>query len=122
MFSADTNVIGTYDVTVSATQSASGIHFEEGTVTLNGGTINLANAATVNVAAGLTSTINSVLTGSAGLTQSGSGTLVLGGVNTYSGNTMLASSPVDFQYIAARRLRGDSRYVRRPNPGPEFEL
>ena len=77
VFSADANVIGIYDVTVSATQSASGIRFEEGTVTLNGGTINLANAATVNVAAGLTSTIISVLTGSAGLTQSGSGTLVL---------------------------------------------
>jgi len=92
VFSADGNVIGTYDVAVSGAQSASGIRFEEGTVTLNGGTVNLANAATVDVGTGLTSTINSVIGGSAGLIQAGSGTLVLAGANTYSGNTMLASN------------------------------
>src|SRR5687768_13115728 len=61
VFSADVNVTGAYSVTVDGTQSASGIRFEEGAVTLNGGTINLANAATVDVGTGLTSTINSVL-------------------------------------------------------------
>ncbi|HEX6961599.1 MAG TPA: autotransporter-associated beta strand repeat-containing protein [Lacipirellula sp.] len=95
VFAADANVTGTYDVAVSGAQSASGIRFEEGTVTLNGGTINLVNAAEVNVATGLTATIGSALGGSAGLLQSGSGTLVLTGANTYSGNTMLASNPLD---------------------------
>ena len=93
VFSADFNVFGTYDVTLDGTQSAGGIRFEEGTVTVAGGTeLTLTGAATVNVGSLLTATINSVIGGSAGLTQAGTGTLVLNGANTYSGNTMMASN------------------------------
>ncbi|MBA3481095.1 MAG: autotransporter-associated beta strand repeat-containing protein, partial [Pirellulales bacterium] len=126
VFSADANVIGTYDVTVSATQSASGIRFEEGTVTLNGGTINLANAAAVNVGTGLTSTINSVLGGSAGLTQSGSGTLVLGGANTYAGNTMLTSNTTAGTFntlrLGASGVIPDTSVVQLLGQNSSFEL
>ena len=93
VFAADANVSGTYSVTVSGTQSASGIRFEEGTVTLTGGTVDLTNAATVTVGTGLTSTINSVIGGAVGLNQGGDGTLVLGGANTYAGNTRLLTNP-----------------------------
>jgi fibronectin-binding autotransporter adhesin len=94
VFAADVSVSGAYDVAVSGAQSASGIRFEEGTVSLNGGMINLTGAAEINIASGLTAAIGSVLSGSAGLTQSGAGTLVLTGSNNYTGNTALASNPI----------------------------
>lgn len=94
VFAAAGNVGGTYDIAVSGAQAASGITFEEGAVTLTGGTVNLSNAATVTVSPGLTGTINSVIGGSAGLTVAGSdlSTLILGGANTYEGATGLANS------------------------------
>jgi len=49
VFSAGTNVTGTYDVTLSGTQSASGLTFEEGNVTLTGGTeLTLVPSAAIN--------------------------------------------------------------------------
>jgi len=94
VFSASNNVTGAFDVAVNGTQSANGINFEEGTVTLTGGTVNLTGTATVTVGPGLTSTINSDISGSAGLRVAGGdlSTLVLNGANNYTGATALASS------------------------------
>src|SRR5688500_1269172 len=40
VFAAGTDATGTYGVTVSGTHDIAGLTFEEGTVTLNGGTLN----------------------------------------------------------------------------------
>jgi fibronectin-binding autotransporter adhesin len=49
VFSAGSGVTGTYDVTLNGTQSASGLTFEEGTVTLTGGTeLTLVPSAAIN--------------------------------------------------------------------------
>ncbi|MFO1475854.1 MAG: autotransporter-associated beta strand repeat-containing protein [Verrucomicrobiota bacterium] len=102
VFSAGTNASGVFTVGVSGNQQASGINFQEGTVTLNNGTITLGNGVgrtTISVSNGLTGTINSQLAGNQGMTKTGPGTLVLGGSNTLSGTldlkqgTLLVSKP-----------------------------
>ena len=99
VFSAGSNVTGTYNVTLNGTQSASGLRFEEGAVTLTGGTgLTLTGAAGISIPNGSTATIASAIGGStpagmAGLSLSGTGTLVLSGANTYSGNTLLVDNP-----------------------------
>src|SRR5215831_3928938 len=45
VFSAGTNATGAYTVTVSGNQAVSGILFEDGTVTLTGGTLTLQSGA-----------------------------------------------------------------------------
>ena len=126
VFSAGTDVSGTYSVSVSGTQSASGVRFEEGTVTLTGGTVNLANAGTVNVINGLTATVNSVIGGAVGLTKSGEGTLVLGGANTYSGNTMLATNasatPLNVLRLGASEVIPNGSIVQILGTNSGFEL
>lgn len=90
-FAAGTDATGTYTITVSGTQNISGLTFQEGTFTLSGGTLDIANAAggtaDINVATGLTSTVGSVISGdpvgTTVLTKTGLGTLVL----SSAGNT-----------------------------------
>lgn len=90
VFSAGTNVTGTSAITLSGTQSADGITFEEGAVTIAGGTeLTLTGAASIGVTSPATGTINSVIGGGAGLTKTGTGTLTLGGANTYTVGTTL---------------------------------
>ena len=84
-FSASTDADGAFTVTVSGTQIAGGLNFQEGTVTLAGGTLSLNGSASVDVGIFRSATINSVISGSAGFTKTGSGTLTLGGVNTFTG-------------------------------------
>jgi autotransporter-associated beta strand protein len=84
VFSAGADATGAFAVTVDQTQTAAGIRFEEGDVTLTGGEIDLASPATVQVDAA-TARIDSILGGSAGLNKTGNGILTLGGVNTNSG-------------------------------------
>src|SRR5688500_252837 len=48
-FSASSDATGAFTVTISGSQTAGGLTFQEGTVTLGGGTLNLNGAATVNV-------------------------------------------------------------------------
>ncbi len=97
-FSAGTDAIGTFTVTVNGNQTASGIDFVTGTVTLNGGTLTLNGTRTIDVAAGHTATVNSTIAGSSGLNKDGGGTLVLGGASTYSSSfTILAG---DVQILA----------------------
>jgi autotransporter-associated beta strand protein len=126
VFSAGTDVTGTYSVTVSGTQSASGVRFEEGAVTLTGGTINLTNSGTVNVINGLTATVNSAIGGAVGLTKSGEGTLVLGGANTYAGNTILATnasvSPLNVLRLGSSEVIPNSSIVQIVGSNSAFEL
>src|SRR5205823_424900 len=60
VFSAGTDATATYTVTVSVTQTAGAINFEEGTVTLSSGTLTLNGAAAIDVASGRDATINSL--------------------------------------------------------------
>ena len=87
VFSAGTDAMGTFTITNSGTRVVDRITFEEGYVTLDGGTLQFGPADnTVSVAASANATINSVLSGS-GLTKADAGPLILGKVNTYTGAT-----------------------------------
>jgi autotransporter-associated beta strand protein len=77
-------------VNVSGTQTAEYLTFEEGNVTLSGGSLNLSGAGgVVNVGYFAAATLNTVLVGSTGLTKNDLGTLILGRANTYTGATVL---------------------------------
>jgi autotransporter-associated beta strand protein len=77
-----------YNVTVSGTQKADFLSFEEGFATLDGGKIILTNFSGIKVAENLTATINSVL-GGPGLILDGPGTLAINGANDYNGPTII---------------------------------
>jgi autotransporter-associated beta strand protein len=75
-------------VTLSAPQSASGLHFKTNGYNVSGATLTLSGPF-VTVDAGATATIGSVVSGSAGLVKNGAGTLNLTANNTYSGGTTI---------------------------------
>jgi len=106
VFSAGSDATGSYTITVSGTQSASGLVFEDGTATLTGGEVDLTGAATANVALGHTATIDSVVGGSNGLNKNSLGTLALGGTNTYTGGTTINAGAVHFKILAAMPVSG----------------
>lgn len=81
-FAAGADATGAYTVTLDATQSIGGLRFEEGLVTLSGGTLSLAADAEAFVASGVQANISSLLAGSARLAKTGDGTLVLSGDST----------------------------------------
>jgi fibronectin-binding autotransporter adhesin len=89
VLSGGVNATQAYSITVSGTRQIGGLTFEEGTVTLTGGTLQMTANSDFNVASGLTATINSAIDGAFNLSKLGAGTLVLGGTNTYSGRTIL---------------------------------
>ena len=91
-FSAGSDASGTYTITVSGTQSASQVTFEDGTATLTGGQLDLTGSLhTIIANSGVTATIESVVGGAVGFIKDGSGTLVLTNANTYSGATTINS-------------------------------
>ncbi len=90
-FSAGGDATGAYTITVSGTQSASGITFEDGTPTLTGGTLNLTGIHTITASTGVTATIESVVSGSDGLVKAGAGTVALTANETYSGPTNISA-------------------------------
>jgi autotransporter-associated beta strand protein len=94
-FAAGTDATGSYTVTVSGSQDIGGLTFEEGDVTLSGGTaLRLMSDAVASVATNRTATIATPLTQDAtgrALTKIGTGTLVLSAENTFSGATTLSA-------------------------------
>jgi autotransporter-associated beta strand protein len=90
VFSAGGDATGTFTVTLGGTQSASGITFDEGNVTISGGTqLTLTGSPLrpVLVQAMATGTISSVVGGTAGLRKTGTGPLTLVGNHTYTNLT-----------------------------------
>jgi autotransporter-associated beta strand protein len=89
------NNAGTVTVAGGGVTVDAGMQFSTDAYSVTGGAIALAgaNAAanTITTDASVGTTIDSVLTGSAGMTKAGTGTLTLGGVNTYSGGTLVSS-------------------------------
>jgi fibronectin-binding autotransporter adhesin len=94
-FSAGTNATGPYTVTVTGTQSLSGLTVEEGIITQNGGALNFgAYSASINIASGAAWGENSlgVFTGTGGIVKGGLGALTLRGTNTFM-RTGLGNQP-----------------------------
>ena len=90
VFSAAGDAIGTFTVNVSGPQTAKSLIFEEGNVTLSGGSLNLTDAGgPVKVEFPATATLNSALTGANGLTKFDLGLLILKRTNTYAGATVV---------------------------------
>ena len=86
IFGADTAGSLAYTATVSGSVTANGITVRQGAPTLTGGSITLTGG-TLTSNSGSAATINTILAGSHGLTKEGTGILVLGGTNTYAGDT-----------------------------------
>ncbi len=98
VFSAGTDAINAFTVTVTGTQNVSSINVQEGNPTLTGGTINFNDATPdFTVATGLLATVSSVVNGTNGLNKAGAGTLVLSGANTYTGATAINAGIVNIQ-------------------------
>jgi autotransporter-associated beta strand protein len=93
VFAAGTDATGTYTVTVSGTQDIGGLTFEEGTVTLSGGSLRMVADSIFDVATGRSATIGDTVTLSNDvartLTKTGSGTLTVGTSRTYTGETIV---------------------------------
>ncbi|MCP5556343.1 MAG: immunoglobulin domain-containing protein [Verrucomicrobiaceae bacterium] len=84
-FSAGTDAVGPFTVTISGNQSAGSVSFQEGEVTLSGGILTMSDSTpNLNVEAPL-ATIASTLSGTNGITKVGVGTLVLSGTNDFTG-------------------------------------
>ena len=95
IFSAGTDAVALSLITVCGTYNVSSLYFEEGMLTLSGGTINFDDAtADIGVAVGLTATIASVITGCNGIILNGQGTVLLSGANTYTGDTIIGSGTI----------------------------
>lgn len=98
VFAAGTDATGAYAVTVAATQSIGGLRFEEGTVTLAGGTLSLAGPSEIWVDAGRSAIISSALaagpTAGTTVTKNGAGTLTLTGSNVAGNLTMVVNEGV----------------------------
>jgi hypothetical protein len=65
IFSAGTDATGSYTATLGAAQTAGGLTFEDGTVTVTASTLTLNGAAAISVASGRTATIASTVAGGA---------------------------------------------------------
>ncbi|MBU3666564.1 MAG: PEP-CTERM sorting domain-containing protein [Chthoniobacterales bacterium] len=88
------NTAGTVTVSGGVTVS-NGMTFQTAGYVVQSGTVTLAGASAANNAittdSNVTTTISSELAGTTGLTKSGMGTLILSGVNTFSGNAVIAA-------------------------------
>lgn len=113
-FAAGSDATGSYSVTVDGTQDFSGLLFEDGTVTVSGGTaLRMTKNTTVAVGPALTATISTPFTESTPglqMTKAGAGALVLSGNNAgATGGLTLAAGLTRFESAAA--INGTARNV-----------
>ena len=99
-FSAGYNATGNYTVTLNGTQSAHSIRFDEGTVTISGGTSLVLGGETPTITTvwGAPAIIKSVIDGTAGVTKAGVDTLVFAGTNTYTGGTTVSEGTLSLDF------------------------
>ncbi len=101
-----TQGLGTGTITVSGTVNASSLRFgsqSTGSITLSGGTINLAAVTSIHVGAGGTTNhnISSSISGAGtSLTKTGN-TLTLSGANSYTGTTIISSGNLILSNLSA---------------------
>lgn len=100
VFSAGTNGINAYLVTVTGTVNVSSVTIEEGTPTFTGSAITFNDATPdFTVGTGLTTTVNSDIAGTNGLTKAGTGTLILGTSDkTYTGTTTISAGTLQTNF------------------------
>lgn len=95
VFSAGSDAINAYTVTLSGTQTIGGLTVEEGTPTISGGTALALNAASTPFNITGTANIGSVISGTGfGLVKSGAGLLSLTGINTFTGKTSITGGTI----------------------------
>lgn len=104
VFSAGTDAVASFDVTLNGIQSAGGVKFEEGTVSLVSGTLLLSDATPTITVSTSSALISSVVDGVNGLSKLGVGTLTLSGVNTFSGTAAISAGTLS---IAADTALGN---------------
>jgi len=104
-FAAGTDATGTYTVAVDGTRDIGGLTFEEGNVTLSGGTaLRMTANSLAYVNTGRTATVAMPISddGTArALTKSGAGTLVLSGANAYTGATIVSQGTLTLSHANA---------------------
>ena len=91
VFAAGNDATGSYTVTLDANRTVAGMVFQSGSALLSGGGITPGVAASaLDVTTTATGArIDSPISGSNGISKTGPGTLVIGGNNTYTGNTTI---------------------------------
>lgn len=85
VFSAGSDAVGAYTVTISGAQSVTRVTFEDGQPLLTGGSLLLNSATPLLNVATTQATIASDITGTNGIAKAGAGTLILDGVKTFTG-------------------------------------
>lgn len=96
IFAAGNDASGAYTVTVSGNRIISGLTARTGTPTLTGGGLALNNSSNPFAINSANARIDTPISGSAkGLEKTGTGTLVLGGSNTYTGNTDISNGVLE---------------------------
>lgn len=96
VFTAGNDATGSYTVTVSGTRTIGGFVSRSGSPTLTGGGLVPATGTTPFTVNTTTARIDTVISGSSrGVEKNGTGTLVLGGSNTYTGNTSITNGVLE---------------------------
>ncbi len=113
-FAAGNDATGAYTVTVAGTQDIGGMVFEEGTVTVTGGTaLRLIKDTTISVASGLTATVATPFSEDAPgrqFAKAGAGILVLSGNNSAATSGMSISGGV-VRFNSPAAINGAARNV-----------
>lgn len=110
IFSAGDDASGSYGIVLDGTRAVAGMVARTGNPQLTGGGISLTQAATSVEVRTASARIDSPLSG-LGLQKTGTGTLVLGGSNTFAGNTMIENGVLE---LAAGAKLYNTAYTNTP--------